>query len=429
MKILIRFGDLMLKGKNRKIFINKLTRHVKNKYKDLDVVVELNYDRLYLNFDESLLNEVEKRVKQIPGIHSYSIVYTSAKTIEDVVSKAVEVLNLELDSTKNYTFKVETKRSDKNFIHMSNDFTKIVAPLILKEANQNLTVDVRNPQITLNINVRQDAVYLYLKSNKGMGGFPATIAGKGLLMMSGGIDSPVAAYLGIKQGVEIELIHFESSPLTPLESINKVTDLAAKLAVFLPNEKIKLHVVPFMPLHEAMLNHVKDSYVITIMRRMMYRIAERFANENNIDILLNGESVGQVASQTLASMKVVENVTNIPIVRPVATYDKIDIINIAQYIDCYDISIRPFSDCCSIYVPKNPVISPTIKRCLEEEARFDFETIITETMENIKTVVISKDDKIDFSMYGFTFLESYENMRNEKWLSQKIMRKLNISTN
>lgn len=247
-----------------------------------------------------------------------------------------------------------------------------------------------------------------------MGGFPATIAGKGLLMMSGGIDSPVAAYLGIKQGVEIELIHFESSPLTPLESINKVTDLAAKLAVFLPNEKIKLHVVPFMPLHEAMLNHVKDSYVITIMRRMMYRIAERFANENNIDILLNGESVGQVASQTLASMKVVENVTNIPIVRPVATYDKIDIINIAQYIDCYDISIRPFSDCCSIYVPKNPVISPTIKRCLEEEARFDFETIITETMENIKTVVISKDDKIDFSMYGFTFLESYENMRNEK---------------
>ncbi|HKL95341.1 MAG TPA: tRNA uracil 4-sulfurtransferase ThiI [Haploplasma sp.] len=414
MKILIRFGDLMLKGKNRKIFINKLTRHVKNKYKDLDVVVELNYDRLYLNFDESLLNEVEKRVKQIPGIHSYSIVYTSAKTIEDVVSKAVEVLNLELDSTKNYTFKVETKRSDKNFIHMSNDFTKIVAPLILKEANQNLTVDVRNPQITLNINVRQDAVYLYLKSNKGMGGFPATIAGKGLLMMSGGIDSPVAAYLGIKQGVEIELIHFESSPLTPLESINKVTDLAAKLAVFLPNEKIKLHVVPFMPLHEAMLNHVKDSYVITIMRRMMYRIAERFANENNIDILLNGESVGQVASQTLASMKVVENVTNIPIVRPVATYDKIDIINIAQYIDCYDISIRPFSDCCSIYVPKNPVISPTIKRCLEEEARFDFETIITETMENIKTVVISKDDKIDFSMYGFTFLESYENMRNEK---------------
>ena len=414
MKILIRFGDLMLKGKNRKIFINKLTRHVKNKYKDLDVVVELNYDRLYLNFDESLLNEVEKRVKQIPGIHSYSIVYTSDKTIEDVVSKAVEVLNLELDSTKNYTFKVETKRSDKNFIHMSNDFTKIVAPLILKEANQNLTVDVRNPQITLNINVRQDAVYLYLKSNKGMGGFPATIAGKGLLMMSGGIDSPVAAYLGIKQGVEIELIHFESSPLTPLESINKVTDLAAKLAVFLPNEKIKLHVVPFMPLHEAMLNHVKDSYVITIMRRMMYRIAERFANENNIDILLNGESVGQVASQTLASMKVVENVTNIPIVRPVATYDKIDIINIAQYIDCYDISIRPFSDCCSIYVPKNPVISPTIKRCLEEEARFDFETIITETMENIKTVVISKDDKIDFSMYGFTFLESYENMRNEK---------------
>lgn len=414
MKILIRFGDLMLKGKNRKVFINKLVRHIKKKFKDLEVEVDLNYDRLYLNFDESLQKEVEKRILQIPGIHSYSIVYTANKTVEDIVSKAIEVLELELELDKEYTFKVETKRSDKNFPHLSNDFTRLVAPKILSEAKTNLKVDVRNPEITLNINIRSDQAYLYLKSNPGMGGFPATIAGKGLLMMSGGIDSPVAAYLAIKQGVEVELIHFESSPLTPLESINKVSDLAAKLAVFLPNERIKLHIVPFVKLHTAMLDNVRDSYVITIMRRMMYRIAERYANDHGIDILLNGESVGQVASQTLASMKVVENVTNLPIVRPVSTYDKSEIIKIAEQIDCYNISIRPFSDCCSIYVPKNPVISPTIKKSEEEEARFDFESIIEETMNDIRTIIIKKDTKIDFSMYGFSFLESYENMRNEK---------------
>ncbi|WP_035375626.1 tRNA uracil 4-sulfurtransferase ThiI, partial [Haploplasma axanthum] len=414
MKLLVRFGDLMLKGKNKKIFINSLNKHVSKKFSDLDVIVDKRHDRLYLEFNEELKSEIEKRIMQIPGIHSYSVVYDADKNIESIVKKAIEVLNIELNNDKEYTFKVETKRSDKSFEYLSNDFTRAVAPLILKESDKKLLVDVKNPEVVLNINIRTEGAYLYLTSKLALGGFPATIAGRGLLMMSGGIDSPVSAFLAIKQGIEIELLHFESSPLTPLESVNKVHDLATKLAVFLPNEKIKLHVVPFMKLHEQLLNNVSESYVITIMRRMMYRIAERFANERSIKVLVNGESVGQVASQTLSSIKVVENVTNIPVLRPVITYDKKEIMDIAERIDTFKISIKPFNDCCSIYVPKNPVISPTIEKAEFEESKFDYNLFIDETMKNIKTIVVSKNSVRDFSMYGFTFLEAYENMENEK---------------
>lgn len=419
MKILIRFGDLMLKGKNKNTFINKLANHLRKKYRDLDVKVINKHDQSILDFNESDLEEVEKRLKQIPGIHSYSIIVESSKDINDIVSKAVSLLDKDLSNDKEYRFKIETRRSDKNFKQTSLEFTQEIAPLILNKSNKKLIVDVKNPEVVLTINIRFETVYIYLNSKRAMGGYPSQIAGKGLLMLSGGIDSPVAGFLSIKQGVDLELIHFESTPLTPLESINKVTDLAAKLAVFLPDNKIKLHVVPFLPIHESLLNNVDESYIITIMRRMMYRIAERFADKNKIDILINGDSVGQVASQTLSSLRVVENVTNIPVIRPLATYDKQDIIKIAYDIDTFDISVRPFSDCCSVYVPKNPVIRPTIAKAVEEENKFDYETMINETLKNIKTLVINKDFKKDLSLYGFTFLESYENMVVENdWINK-----------
>jgi len=407
--MLVRFGDLMLKGKNIKTFVNKLNYHVKRKFNDLEVKIENRHDCLYLDFDEEIRSEVEKRINEIPGIYSYSIVYKANKDFDSVVSEALRILEDELDDQE-YRFKLETKRSDKMYPMTSTEFTKNIAPLILKQSSKHLVVDVKNPEVVLNISIKNDGIYLYLKSVLAMGGFPATIAGKGLLMMSGGIDSPVAAYLAMKQGVEVELIHFESSPLTPLESVNKVYDLAQKLSVFLPSEKIKLHVVPFMKIHEKLLNNISDSYIITIMRRMMYRIAERFATLNDIKILINGESLGQVASQTLSSMQVVENVTNLPIIRPVVTYDKLDIIKISKKIDAYNISIRPFNDCCSIYVPKSPVINPTIKKAIFEESKIAFEEDLEEAIKNIKTIVVNKDKTIDFSLYGFTFLESFQNM-------------------
>lgn len=423
MKILIRFGDLMLKGKNKMSFVNKLIRHIKNKFKDLDVKIENKRDQAVISFKEENLNEIEKRLTQIPGIHSYSIMYEVSRDYNDVISKSVKLLDEELEENKKYKFKVETKRGDKNFKYQSLEFTQLVAPEILKKTKHDLKVDVKNPEVTLHINIRFDSIYVYLTSKQGLGGYPATIAGKGLLMLSGGIDSPVAGFLTIKQGVDLELIHFESTPLTPLESINKVIDLATKLAVYLPNNRIKLHVVPFLKIHESLLNNVDDSYVITIMRRMMYRIAEKYANENNIDIIVNGDSLGQVASQTLASLKVVENVTNIPIIRPVATYDKQEIIKIAKDIDTYNISIRPFSDCCSIYVPQRPVINPTIEKSEFEETKDDYDKLVKETIKNIKTLTIYGDTKIDLSMYGFTFLEAFESMGDKSWLNQNKMTK------
>ena len=233
-----------------------------------------------------------------------------------------------------------------------------------------------------------------------MGGFPVGVAGKGLLMMSGGIDSPVAGYLAMKQGIEIEVIHFESTPLTSIESAQKVVDLAKKLAVYAPNNKIKVYMIPFMKMHQALLNYVDESYNITIMRRMMYRIASRLAHMKDILCLINGESVGQVASQTLDSMFVINSVTNIPVLRPLVTYDKNDIIKISRHIDCFDISIKPFEDCCTVYVPKNPVIKPKISKCEEYEAKFDYEGIIDDILNRTKYLVVSNDLDIDLAMYG-----------------------------
>lgn len=413
MKILIRFGDLMLKGRNKKTFINKIRSHVKNKFTELSVETDFRHDRIYLDFESELLEEVKLKLDEIPGISSYSIIYVTTFDLNDINKLANEILEKHLDNFKTYRFKIETKRSNKNFLHTSQEFTQLIAPLILKDTKLNLKVDVRNPDITLNIDIRDEGTYMYLDKIKGMGGYPAGIAGKGIVMMSGGIDSPVASYLALKQGVEIELMHFESSPMTPLESVNKVIDLATKLAVFFPNGKIKLHLVPFTEIHKEILRKIDNSYSITIMRRMMYRIAEQYARAKDIPIIINGESIGQVASQTLNSLLVVEDVTKLPIIRPLATYDKIDIIEISKKIDTYDISIKPFQDCCSIYVPKNPVINPTVKKCEQEESNTDFNSLIEEAIKGIETLVITKDTKIELELYGFDVKSALKVMREE----------------
>jgi len=233
-------------------------------------------------------------------------------------------------------------------------------------------------------------------------------------MMSGGIDSPVAAYLMMKQGVEVELLHFESTPLTPLESVQKVIDLAKVLGNYMPGNRIKLHIVPFVEIHQEILKNVNDAYVITILRRHMYRLAEKFAEKKELICLVNGESVGQVASQTLDSINVVERVTNIPIIRPLATYDKLDIIKMARKIGTFDISIRPFNDCCSIYVPVHPVTHP--KDCLAEkyESTFDYASLIDKTIDGIITVNIYNNSNMDITAHGFETKEAFSNLFGEK---------------
>lgn len=402
-RILVRYGDLTLKGKNKKMFVERVNGLVKEKINNPLVKLEKNHDRLYIVLNGVDHNEVIRSLDRVSGLSSYSLVSKTGKDIEEIKHKALEVVQSEL-GTKTVSFKVEGKRSDKLYPINSQELAKVVAGHVLRNTDL-LTVDVHNPELTLHVEVRNEATYVYCKKIKGMGGFPVGVAGKGLLMLSGGIDSPVAGYLAMKQGVEIECIHYESTPLTAIESAQKVIDLTEKLARYAPNSKIKLYMVPFAKLHEALLNYIPESYNITIMRRMMYRIAERIAQNNNCKILLNGESIGQVASQTLQSMSVINDVVHMPVVRPLSTYDKLDIISISRKIECYDISIKPFEDCCTVYIPKKPVTAPRLDRCVEYEAKFDFAPLLEETIENTKSIILNDKEHRDITMEGFIVSE------------------------
>lgn len=412
MLVLVRFADLTLKGRNMSYFVRQVNKHLKNILKEEVSNFDFRHDQTYLTINEEDFSNVANKLSKVPGIHSFSPIYR-AENEEVLVDLAVEKLESFLKDTET-TFKIETKRSNKKYPLTSLEFTKSVAPKILGKANIRVKIQVKNPQITLNIDLRKDGIYFYLETFKGLGGFPATTAGKGLLMLSGGIDSPVAGFLAMKQGIDIELFHFESTPMTPLESVQKAIDLAKKLALFHPNQKLKLHLVPFTKLHEAILSNTFDSYHITIMRRMMYKISSLYAIENGLEVIINGESVGQVASQTLASMNVIESVTNIPIIRPVVTYDKQEIIKISKQIDTYDISIRAYNDCCSIYVPKNPVIRPTIKKALFEESKFEYESYFEDILNNIVTIEVDTNLDFEISLYGFSVIDAYDNYRSAK---------------
>ena len=396
-RILVRYGDLTLKGRNQNMFLKKVQNLTRSKLSDLDVKIECTHSRIYVMLNGTDYNEVIKKLNTVSGLSSYSLVCRCESNIDSINELALNLVKETI--TKNVTFKIECKRADKTFPYTSLELPKITSAYVLKNTN-NLTVDVHNPDITLTIEVRSEGTFLYTEEIKAMGGFPVGVAGRGLLMMSGGIDSPVAAYLAMKQGIEVEIIHFESTPLTSIESAQKVIDLTKKLAVFAPNNKIKVYMVPFMKMHQALLDYVDESYNITIMRRMMYRIASRIAESKEIRCLINGESVGQVASQTLDSMYVINSVTNIPVLRPLVTYDKNDIIKISRLIDCFDISIKPFEDCCTVYVPKNPVIKPNLVKCEELEKKFDYEKIIDETINNTKYLVINDKLDLDLASYG-----------------------------
>ncbi len=409
--ILVRFGDLVLKGKNKPTFINQVKKLLKNKLSDCNVSFEYQHDRIFIHLNENNKEHVLKQLTYVTGVHSYSFVYRCEKDLDKIADLAVEVIHKEIGLPA--TFKIETKRADKRFPQTSLEISRILAGKILPQID-GLTVDVHQPKHTLKVEVRHDAAYLYIGKIPGTGGFPIGLGGKGLVMLSGGIDSPVSAYLMMKQGIEVELFHFESTPLTPLESVQKVIDIAKQLARYMPSNKIKLHLVPFTKIHEEILKYVDDSYIITIMRRMMYRLGEMFAESKGILTLINGESVGQVASQTLDSIKVVENVTNIPIIRPVITYDKIDIIRLSEKIETYDISVRPFNDCCSIYVPRRPVTHPKMERVLLEEKKLQFEPLLDEALTNIQTLIIKPDTDLEISMYGFELKDALVNYFGEK---------------
>jgi len=385
--ILIRFGELNTKGKNKNSFIKLLYDNTRKATADIpSLSYELTHDRIYVHYEDVVEEQVINRLKEISGIASFSRVFKTENDIEKIQQRSLEFMQLQ----SGRTFKVRTRRADKSFPFHSDEVNRKVAGRIL--ANTAFRVDVNEPDILLEIEIRIEGVFIYGEKIKGAGGYPLGIAGKGLVMLSGGIDSPVAAYLAMNRGIKIEAIHYASPPYTSEQAKQKVIDLLKVLSKHrLP---IKLHIVPFTTIQETIYEKVDESYAITIMRRMMYRIAERVAKRRNCLALISGESVGQVASQTLHSLKMINEVTNLPVIRPLATTDKLDIINISQKIGTYDISIRPFIDCCTIFTPKNPVTRPNEEHVLKYEESFDYETLIWDAIHNIKTLTIDENFEV-----------------------------------
>lgn len=410
-QVLIRFGELMLKGKNRNVFMRRTVNLIRQNVKDINVKVLRTHDRVYLDINDVNEEEITKRLKRVSGISSFSFVKKAENDIESIKEVALELINNRLKDGA--SFKIETKRANKRFPMPSPMITQEVAKDVLPKITKPFEIDVRNPDYILKIEIRDDMSYLYLDSIKGLGGFPVGVQGKGLSLLSGGIDSPVATFLAMKQGLLAEGIHFDSSPLTPIESAQKVVDLSKKLALYTPNHKFVLYVVPFFEIHEAILREIDDAYLITIMRRIMYRIAEKLAEKINTLALITGESLGQVASQTIESMHTIENVINMPVLRPVLTYDKQEIVDLAKELDMYDISIRPFEDCCAIYLPKSPATRPTIKRSLIYENKLDIDKLVDEAVNNTMKWVIDANSDIELANHGFTTQEAWSNLHED----------------
>ena len=388
--ILCRYGELSTKGKNRKTFTNQLLRNIKAQLKAYPALTyNSTYDRLYITLNGEDAIAISEDLSKLFGLSSFSLAVKAERDIDVIAETALNLIQREPGAT----FKVISKRHDKTFEHISDVINRHVATKILQ--NTELKVDVRQPDIKVWVEVRSSAAYIMMGRVEGNKGYPVGVQGKVMMMLSGGIDSPVAAYLMMKRGVRIEAIHFASPPYTSDESLKKVTDLAQSLTDY--QEHIRIHVVPFTDIQLEINKRVPESYAITIMRRFMLRIGEVMAEKTNCLAIANGENLGQVASQTLESMKEITDFGTLPVLRPLLTYDKIEIIDLARKIDTYETSILPFEDCCTIFTPQKPTTKPNPKRIARYESFLDIEALVEKAVEGIEVIDVSRDTKEEVS--------------------------------
>ena len=386
--VLIKYGELSTKKDNINFFLNKLKENIKETLKEIDAKIDYDLGRMFIHTNNP--DQVIEKLKNIFGIHEFNICYIIDSTNFDEVAKTL----LDLLKEKSFKiFKVETKRSNKKIPETSIELSRKMGGIILKNI-PDLKVDVHDPEVLINIEYRLNNTLIYFAKESGLGGYPVGTLGKGLLMLSGGIDSPVAGYLTMKRGVKIEAIYFESPPHTSIEAKNKVKSLARTLALY--NHEINLHVINFTEIQESIYKNIPHEYLITIMRRMMYRISAIIASSRNCKILINGESIGQVASQTLTSMNAINEVVSIPVIRPLACFDKLEIIDISKKINTYETSILPFEDCCTIFVPKHPVINPDKEKCREYEKLIPYEDLIYQAIKNHEIIKIKEKEDQEY---------------------------------
>lgn len=396
--ILIRYGELSLKKSNRKQFINKINANIKRALKEFS---QLAYEsrglRFYIILNGEDSSKISEILKKIPGIYSFSVVSRCDSNINAIKEQALILVKKEFENGAK-TFKVETNRGDKTFPLNSLEISKEVARHLFINL-ENLKADVHNPNFVLYLDVRQEGTFLFTKIEMGLGGFPAGVLGKTMLMVSGGIDSIVAGYMAVKKGMTIEAIHFAAHPYTSDLAVQKVIDLLETIVPYTEYQAINLHIIPFTEIQKAIYDNCREDYCITIMRRMMYRITEQVAKQLNALAILNGENVGQVASQTLESMATIEDVVRMPVIRPLATFDKQDIVDVSRKIGTYDISIRPYEDCCTVFVPKHPQIKPSLKQAEIEENKIAFNEMINTAVEKRERIVLKNNSHCDYFTY------------------------------
>lgn len=393
-EIMVRYGELSTKGKNRMRFINKLKhnmKHVLSIYPDVHIVADRDRAHIYLNGTDYV--PVAESLKQIFGIQGFSPSYKVEKNLETIKKAVQEVMK---DVYRDgLTFKITSKRSDHSFEMDSRELNQYLGSAVF-DVLPTIQAQMKNPEINLKVEIRDEAAYLSYENIKGAGGLPVGTAGRGMLMLSGGIDSPVAGYLALKRGVDIEAVHFASPPYTSPGALKKAQDLTRKLTKFGGN--ITFIEVPFTEIQEEIKAKAPEAYLMTLTRRFMMRITDRIREERNGLVIVNGESLGQVASQTLESMRAINAVTATPIIRPVVTMDKLEIIDIAQKIDTFDISIQPFEDCCTIFAPDRPKTNPKLKNVEQYEERMDVAGLVERAVAGIKLTTITpqaEHDEVD----------------------------------
>lgn len=379
-EVMIRYGELSTKGKNKKYFINRLGQNVQNALTEFEnLTVKWQRDRMHVELNGENSDEVISRLKQVFGIQTMSPVLKVEKSLEAAKKAVVEMVKSQYK--EGASFKINTRRADHDWEYDTNDLNQMLGAAVV-EAIPEIEVKMKQPDITVRVEVRQQGIYLSVETIPASGGMPVGTAGKGMLMLSGGIDSPVAGYLSMKRGIDVEAVHFHSPPYTSPQALQKAKDLAAKLARY--SGSVQFIEVPFTEIQEEIKNKIPEGYIMTVTRRMMLRLTDIIREKRQGLGIMNGESLGQVASQTMESMLAINDITTTPIIRPLVSMDKTEIIDIAHEIDTFDLSVLPYEDCCTIFTPPKPKTRPDVEKVREYEKAMDVEGLIERALAGLR---------------------------------------------
>ena len=389
--ILLRYGEIYLKGKNRNFFEKKLMSNIEESASIIDSKVKIKKiggRYLLYNFSQENINLLIDKIKKVFGLVSISVaieIETDLNKIKQELINIIEKDNFKFINSK--SFKIDVKRADKNFLIHSMELEKILGEIVLKKI-KDIKVDLSDPELVVYVDIRENGkTYIYYDKINCLGGMPVGTSGNGLVMLSGGIDSPVASIMMAKRGMKLDAIHFHSFPYTSLQAKQKVIDLANIISNYIG--EFNLYIISFTKIQETIHKNCKDNYMITIMRRIMMRICEKLSNKNKYQAIITGENLAQVASQTVESMTSTEEVlSKTPIFRPLIAFDKTEIIDLAKKFKTYDLSILPYEDCCTVFLPKNPLIKPKIDLVEKEEKKLNIDDLIKEALENMEILKI-----------------------------------------